>query len=252
MLRAPVRLTAGVRPQVDDSERLADQYLRSIRIGDVVYEPDGNIPPDFAIDGRIAVEVRRLNQNFEFADGSSQGLEQLAIPLWKRFKTYLPSLGPSLSGECWYVGLDFRRPLEEWKTLRPLVETHLRRFQAQPVRERTSIRVTPNLSLDLLRSGKDHGSFFLLGASSDDDSGGWVMGEIERNLRLCIAEKERKIEPYRSKYLEWWLVLADHIDYSMDPEDRPTFRAEVMPRLPNRFSKILLIDPRDYRRAFEA
>jgi hypothetical protein len=237
---------------MDDSERLADQYLHSLNLGAVIYEPDGNIPPDFSVGGRIAVEVRRLNQNFEFSDGSRQGLEQLAIPLWKRFKTYLPSLGPSLNGECWYVGLDFRRPLEEWKTLRPLIESELRTFTALPVRTRTTVKITPNLSLDLLRSGKDHGSFFLLGASSDDDSGGWVMGEVERNLRICITEKEKKIEQYRSKYPAWWLVLADHIDYSMDAEDRPIFRSDVMPRIPHRFSKIVLIDPQDYRRAFEA
>ena len=237
---------------MDDSEQLADQYLRSLSLGGVVYEPDGNIPPDFLLGSGIAVEVRRLNQNYEFADGSTQGLEQLAIPLWKRFKTFLPSLGQSVNGECWYVGLDFRRPLEEWKTLRPLVKSELCTFMARPLRSRTTVQITPNLSLDLLRSGKDHGSFFLLGASSDDDSGGWVMGEVERNLCFCITEKEKKIEPYRSKYPEWWLVLADHIDYSMDKEDRPVFRAEVMPRIQHRFSKIVLIDPRDYRRAFEA
>ena len=237
---------------MDDSERLADQYLRSLSLGDVVYEPDGNSPPDFLVGTDIAVEVRRLNQNYEFSDGSKHGLEQLAIPLWKRFKTYLPTLGQSADGECWYVRPDFRRPLEEWKTLRPLIDSELRGFMACPLRSQTTVQITPSLSLDLLRSGKDHGSFFLLGTSNDDDSGGWVMGEVERNLRLCIAEKEQKIEPYRSKYPEWWLVLADHIDYAMDDEDRPVFRAEVMPRIQHRFSKIVLIDPRDYRRAFEA
>jgi hypothetical protein len=237
---------------MDDSERLADQYLRSLGIGAVVYEPDGNIPPDFCIGGRIAVEVRRLNQNYEFSDGTRQGLEQLAIPLWKKFRTYLPSLGPSIDGECWYVGLDFRRPLEEWQALRPLIESKLRSFRAQPNRTQTVIQITRNLKIDLIRSGKDHGSFFLLGASSDDDSGGWVIGEVERNLRLCIAEKEKKIEPYRSRYPEWWLVLADHIDYSMDPDDRPAFKSEVMPTIPHRFRKIVLIDPRDHRRSFEA
>jgi hypothetical protein len=237
---------------MDESEQLAQQYLSSLNIGPVVFEPDGNVPPDFSIGGKIAVEVRRLNQNFEFPDGTRQGLEQLSIPLWKRFKSFLPSLGPSLNGECWYVGLDYRRPLEQWRTLDPLVRSQLRTFMAQPVRSQTTLRVTPSLSLDLIRSGKDHGSFFVLGASSDDDSGGWVMGEIERNLRLCVAEKERKIEPYRSKYSTWWLVLPDHIDYAMQDEDRSAFRCEVMPRIPHRFDKIVLLDPRDYRRSVEA
>jgi len=236
---------------MDDTERLADQYLRSLNLGAVVYEPDGNIPPDFCIDGRIAVEVRRLNQNYEYSDGSREGLEQLAIPLWKRFKSFLPSLGSSLNGECWYVGLDFRRPLKKWKVLRPLVESNLRAFMALPERSQMTLQVTPNLSLDLFRSGKDHGSFFVLGASSDDDSGGFVMGELERNLRLCISVKEQKIEAYRSRYLDWWLVLADHIDYSIDEVDRPIFRSEVMPQISHRFSKIVLIDPRNHRNTFE-
>jgi hypothetical protein len=77
---------------MDDSERLADQYLRSFGIGAVIYEPDGNMPPDFCVGGRIAVEVRRLNQNYEFSDGTKQGLEERAIPLWKKFKAHLPSL----------------------------------------------------------------------------------------------------------------------------------------------------------------
>ncbi|MFM8900143.1 MAG: hypothetical protein ACKOF9_09380 [Burkholderiales bacterium] len=178
---------------MDVSEQLAERYLRSLNLGAVTYEPDGNVPPDFLVGTDIAVEVRRLNQNYEFPDGSRQGLEQLAIPLWKRFRNHLPTLGKSVNGECWYVGLDFRRPLEEWNTLRPLIEAELHAFMARPLRSETTLKITPNLSLDLIRSGKDHGSFFLLGASRDDDSGGWVMGEIEKNLRLCIAEKEKKI-----------------------------------------------------------
>jgi len=236
---------------MDDSERLADQYLRSLNLGAVVYEPDGNVPPDFSVAARIGVEVRRLNQNFEFVDGSREGLEQLSIPLWQRFKRFLPTIGPSQLGECWYVGLDFRRPLVEWRVLRPLIESRLRTFMLQPERAPITIDICSNLALDLFRAGKDHGSFFVLGASSDDDAGGWVMGEVERNLRLCIAEKERKIRPYRTKYSAWWLVLADHIDYGMDPADRITFRREVMPRLQHSFDKIILIDPRDHRRAFE-
>jgi len=237
---------------MDDSERLAHQYLTSLNLGPVVYEPDGNIPPDFSVGGRIAVEARRLNQNYELAGGGYEGLEQLWIPLWQRLRRHLPTLGPSLSGECWYVCIDFRRPLQEWRTLRPALDRALTEFMAREAREQTTIEITRNFSLDLLKSGVDHGSFYVLGASSDDDSGGWIMGEVERNLRLCITEKERKIAPYRARYVEWWLVLSDHIDYGMDPEDHDTFRNEIMPRIPHTFSKIVLVDPRNHRHAVEA
>jgi len=45
---------------MNDSERAISEYLDSLRIGGVQYEPDGNVPPDFLVDGRIAVEARRL------------------------------------------------------------------------------------------------------------------------------------------------------------------------------------------------
>ncbi|MNE64604.1 hypothetical protein D3C80_1600240 [compost metagenome] len=50
------------------SEELAKAYLESLGLGPVAYEPDGHVPPDFMI-GDIAIEVRRLNQNFESDDG---------------------------------------------------------------------------------------------------------------------------------------------------------------------------------------
>jgi hypothetical protein len=48
---------------MDDSEKLANDYLSRLGFQDIVYEPDNKNPPDFLADGRIAVEVRRLNQN---------------------------------------------------------------------------------------------------------------------------------------------------------------------------------------------
>lgn len=62
----------------------------------------------------------------------------------------------------------------------------------------------------------------------DHDSGGWVIGELERNLRISIKEKAHKIKPYRSKYKKWWLVLVDHIDLGVDLQDRATFRSEAL------------------------
>jgi hypothetical protein len=236
---------------MDASERLAEKYLQGLGLGAVVYEPDGNVPPDFSVGSRIAVEVRRLNQNYTDSSGTSRGLEEVTIPLWQRMKNILRSIGPSVDGECWYVGVDYRRPFPDWKQLDPRIRSQLGAFMQHPIRSRTTIQIAPNFNLDLLRAGMDHGLFFVLGASSDNDSGGWVMSEVERNLRLCIAQKEKKVAPYRAKYEEWWLVLADHIDYSMGEEDRVVFRTQVMPTIPHSFARIVFLDPRDNGRAFE-
>jgi len=236
---------------MDATEQLAGKYLRGLALGAVVYEPDGNVPPDFSIGNRIGVEVRRLNQSYTDSSGKARGLEEVTIPLWQRMKKILKSIGPSVDGECWYVGVDYGRPFPDWKQLEPRIRQELGAFMRQPVRSRIAIQIAPNFEIDLLKAGIDHGSFFVLGASSDNNSGGWVMAEVEKNLRLCIAEKEKKIAPYRQRYDEWWLVLADHIDCSMDKEDRVVFRTQVMPTIPHDFARIVFLDPRDNGRAFE-
>ncbi len=236
---------------MDESERLVEQYLKDLCKGSVVFEPDGNIPPDFALAGTIGVEVRRLNQNYEYLNGSTAGLEELDIPLWQRLNKLLPSIGPSIDGESWFVGIDFRRPIGPWGPLWVKIKQELVAFMTSHNRKQGTISVTDNFKLDLICTCKDNDSFFLLGASSDDDSGGWVMEEVEKNLRLCIAEKEKKIAPYRKKYAVWWLAFPDHISYGMKSKDRETFRTEVMPNLWHTFDKIILLDPLNHRRAFE-
>ena len=56
------------------SEEAVDRFLRGLEVGDVRFEPDGNVPPDFLVDERIAVEARRLNQN-ELLGNGYRGLE---------------------------------------------------------------------------------------------------------------------------------------------------------------------------------
>jgi hypothetical protein len=70
---------------MDPSERCAANFLAQRGYKNVVYEPDGNVPPDFLVDGYLAVEIRRLNQNFDFGT-RIEGLEQASIPLWKKYK----------------------------------------------------------------------------------------------------------------------------------------------------------------------
>jgi hypothetical protein len=62
---------------MDESETLALKYLQSQGFINIKFEPDGNRPPDFLVDDTIAVEVRRLNQNFEYTFGK-RGLEEEA------------------------------------------------------------------------------------------------------------------------------------------------------------------------------
>jgi hypothetical protein len=232
------------------SERLALAYLSSLDLGPVEFEPDGNIPPDFVVGGYIAVEVRRLNQHHVQADGTAQGLEELAIPLMARVEALCERLGPSRDGDCWWVFLRYSRPVGQPKDLIAEMKRALTGFGACTTREACTLQVTAEVRLDLRPASRGRAHFFTFGGASDGDAGGWVLAELARNLQLCIDEKKRKIAPYRDRYREWWLVLDDRIDYGVDDEDRPRFLEDIMPRIRHDFDRIVLLDPRDHRRAF--
>jgi hypothetical protein len=161
----------------------------------------------------------------------------------------LPTIGSSVTDETWFVAFDFRRPLDPWKTLEPNIKSVLLSFLTSPSRSMARFQVAPNFEIAVYPASRWHGSSFILGGATDDDSGGFVLGEVHSNLQLCSAEKERKIASFRSKYSEWWLVLPDHIGYGVDYRDHEDY-ANVL-SFPHRWDRIVLVDPRDHLRSFE-
>lgn len=221
------------------SEELAATYLDSLGLGSVIHEPDGGIPPDFVVDGRIAVEVRRLNQNFE-AGGAYEGLENIEAALMRFVEKVLPRFGPAPDGKGWWVFFDFRRPLDAKAVKRNLPKV-LAAFQAAPSPGGADIQLTRTFRLEIRPASISVAHHFMLGGYCDFDAGGFVAGEIIRNLNLCITEKAAKIAPYRDRYPEWWLVLPDHIGPDLDMEDRASVRAHIDL---SGFSRVVLLHPR--------
>ena len=72
-------------------ESIAETFLKSLGLGTVTYEPDGNISPDFLLDSRIAIEVRRLNENVNVG-GQVRGLESEHISVGKVIRAVLETL----------------------------------------------------------------------------------------------------------------------------------------------------------------
>jgi hypothetical protein len=234
---------------MDHSEKLAHEHLRHLGFRDITYEPDGNVPPDFLVDKRIAVEVRQLNQN-QITDSGYSGLEEAAIPLFMKFKNFLNSFGPVDTGESWFVHYRFRRPLPPWNQLQATVRQRLTVFRDnQRPQHRVKIFISEDFELDLIPATNAQPTFFVSGGYSDSDSGGWVFGETQKNLRICIDEKTRKITRVRSKYQEWWLILIDFIGYGVDDCDRKLYREHLA--IDHNWNKIILINPLNPRSAFE-
>jgi len=236
---------------MDESEALVERYLKACGFTEVRYEPDGNVPPDFLADGRVAVEVRRLNQNHDDGSGCGpRGLEEAAIPLWRRVREYLAMLGPApAEGPSWYVFYRFGRPIPAWKVLRRELDAILKPFMASADPQPLDVTLPSGVELKLFRAPRPKPTFFRPAGHSDEQSGGFLIGEIEANLKLCIAEKTAKIANYRAKYPEWWLVLPDHIGYGLDAFEQELFQDQVS--LTHTFDKVVFLDPRDPGRSFE-
>lgn len=225
---------------MDDSERLVERYLRGLQLGPVLYEPQPNAPPDFLVDGRIAVEVRRLNQNHVHGQ-TYEGLELAEAAIVRWAKSRLPGYGPALDGQGWWVFFHFWRPMD-WPAIKRDLPKAFRAFKSNPSPAGVTLMITPTFELEIAPASIPMADQFMFGGYSDRDAGGFVVAEIIRNLKLCIAEKAAKIAPVRSRYPEWWLVLPDRIGPDLDSEERGLVREHVDR---GEWDQIILLHPRD-------
>jgi hypothetical protein len=234
---------------MDTTEAHVEKYLVHRGHAKVDHHPDGRgSPPDFLVDGRIAVEVRRLDKNYTDG-GKRQSLDQAAKPLLEIFQELLPSFGPPTTGESWYVMYDLRRPIDSWKVVKSQLRQTLATFKASPSVSAGEIKVCRGLTVEFRPTSKLYRAFFVLASPGDDDAGGWVVAEIIDNLKLCIAEKTPKVAHVRSKYPEWWLVLVNQIDPLLDAVDMQEVRAHV-PR-PGTWNRVIPVSSNDHTRAIE-
>jgi hypothetical protein len=237
---------------MDDSEKLVEVYLKSIGFTEVRYEPDGNIPPDFLADDRVAVEVRRLNQNFDDKSGKGlRGLESDAIWFKHKLSDYLMKLGPApISGCSWFVHYRFGRPKPAWNDLKLQLDALLKPFMLSTDPQPFQVKLSANFKIEISPSSLPWATFFVLGGYVDKQSGGWLVDEIDANLKHCIIEKTAKIASHRAKYPEWWLVLPDRIGRGLGRFSQKQF-LEYVTVLPGSFDRIILLDPQDASRAFQ-
>ena len=98
---------------MDNTEKHVREHLIHCGYAHIEYEPNGNIPPDFLVDGKIAVEVRRLNQRC-FSESDEKGLEEVSIPLWNRLGKLLASFA-SVRHREGKVGMSFTDSLGRWE-----------------------------------------------------------------------------------------------------------------------------------------
>jgi hypothetical protein len=122
-------------------------------------------------------------------------------------------------------------------------------FMANPNRRPTSFLIGERFKVDLYPASTVLPTFFVVGGYTDDQSGGWLLSEMEENLRICINEKTHKVSSVRSKYPEWWLVLVDHITYGLSSNDQDMFREQIS--IVHGWDKVIVVSASNHTHAFE-
>ena len=233
---------------MDDCEKAAQEYILHLgyKEEEVPYEPEGESGPDFVINRRIAVEVTRLNHNVrDPAEGKRRG-EEAAIPVRRTFEETLRAFRPPTAGPSWYVRAECSLPAPGRREIQREVSKHLRAFLDAPLQEPTRLQVLPNFAIELFRAGQRGSDYFLSGGLDPNDRGELLSEGLEKNLRICIAAKAKKLSCLRSKDREsCWLALVDLVSYGQ-------LRARDRIRIPpHGWDKIILINPLDPTQSFE-
>jgi len=190
-------------------EKIAKDYLGIIS-NDVVFEPDGNIPPDFKLNQVIAVEVRRLNKNI-FGSIKPKGIEQEEIPLIRALSKVFREFASPIPIERYRIKLRFSRPIGKISNIEAAAKSGLSIFLQNKPATPFEIALSRNVSITIYRANRKSTEIFYIGILSDRDSGGWVAPIYIENINHCIAEKTNKIQYFKSKYSEWWLILVDFL-----------------------------------------
>lgn len=178
-------------------------------------------PPDFVVDGRVGVEVRRLAWMTDAAAGENLAAEELETPLRGTLSEALEKAGEPPGGYGVLVSCDLLATSlpETKKRAKRQVEqavveyTHRlnRDLQAGRPPQRWRTERKGRLVLHFFPfSSSQPGRFTLADVEAATDLRGWVVKDSIDNINRCIAEKTGKIEGIVDRYPEWWLVLMDH------------------------------------------
>lgn len=227
-------------------EEIARQHLEHLGFRDIVREPDGNITPDYLVDGKIAVEVRRLNQHIN-AEGRQIGLEEDAFPFVDGMKKIIGSIDVT-EQSTWFVHVSFKRPIPRLAKIRDrVIQACTDAMKEDDFRQPEPL--PPNINLRFTKASSFLGNSFILGSIIDNDDGGFVYDLLARNIDYCILDKTKKTEKHKSRYEKWWLILVDHIDYCLSTDELVSLKASRK-KTPN-WEKILLVSAIDPTRSFE-
>ncbi len=218
---------------------VAYEFLVKLDAGTLAYEPDGNIPPDFALGDRIGVEVRRLNQIL-MINGKHHGAEEISIPLWDAFTEVLSSFDEQFQGKSYWVGIVFNDSLgKPTKAAKREIRRALQAFIDG--RGQAPVQVSANSFIELwiYETQAIDGRVFRPAVQGPDEAVSVIQAYVS-SIQYSIATKTLIVAPFKSRYPEWWLLLVDAMGWHLGPNEQHILRSETSNL--GCFSRLVVLD----------
>lgn len=159
-----------------EEEQIVRDFLISEGFNSIKFEPDGNIPPDFSINNNIAIEVRRLNENY-FNENDRIGNYEEFYRLWDFINHFLQDYKNEKLGASYMLMIGYERPLPNFADLKRDLKINLDNFLKNPL-PNVKIKITPTFTITLypIKTRTKHAIH--LSSSHDDNGGGAVFDPL--------------------------------------------------------------------------
>ncbi len=203
-------------------------------------------PPDYVVEGRYAVEVRRLNR---MGEDWGKPLESWEKALEKTLQKVLAGFGPPTEGKVVYVDYDYpyRPPPPAQKEFEREAREALESVEP-PVNSLLKLKLECGVRLLLsppVPAKSATTKYMVNDVSVATADSGWVLSELREHIPRCIKEKSRRV---RGKdrvhcYSEWWLVLVDHIEYAGQLEESELEDLREAVQFKDFWKRVVIISP---------
>jgi hypothetical protein len=219
---------------VNKDEKIAKSYLKNLGFQRLEFEPNGNIPPDFSLNDKIGIEVRRLNKYF-----NGESLEKIEFGEIRKIENFILKFKSNKTFEKTHsVSIYYSRPLK-FKQIEKKIENSLNHY-TENLNENFEYNITENFTMSIVEYSERFESDFEVMIWVDHNKGGVVINDLKSNITLALKEKEEKIAEYFTEFEEWWLILINHISPNIRNQELEVLKQEV-PKS-NLFKKIIILD----------
>ena len=177
----------------DEAESIAEAWLRSQKLNP---KKHANDPPDYVIDGDIAVEVTRFDM----------GEESIIKPLERVFEEVFKEYSWPDDHQGWQVdvGCDVSRDLPEKKKTKNIIRTAIKELREQDCWE----HIDEKSGIEIKFIPGPHPGFSLMDVGPN--MGEWVLFELRRKIQSSIGRKLKLVRSKADQHKAWWLLLVGY------------------------------------------